>query len=143
MAAASGVGALRPRGRQLYRDMEAGRSPGQLALLLEACRTADRLEELNGLLLARRGQWARLRLPRRVGDLLESADGDQLEVELIVSVDSLLAEARQQAIVYRQLILAVTASDAPAATGKGVGAGDDGDELGRIRAARDAAAGRS
>ena len=145
MAATTGVGALRATGRRLYRELEPGRTPAQLAMLLEACRIADRLEELNGLLLARRPSWVRLSMPRRAGDWLDDPDHDHISVELVVSVDGLLAESRQQALVYRQLLLAVTADGAAGAKPMPKGGAHDGDdELGRIRAEREraAAAGR-
>ena len=142
MAAASGVGALRPYGRRLYRELEAGRTPAQLAMLLEACRIADRLQHLDQLLLARQGSWAQLRMPRRADDWLDDPDHDHISVELVVSVDTLLAESRQQAIVYRQLLLAVAdgATAAAGATGKGAAPDGGTDELGRIRAERERAA---
>jgi hypothetical protein len=71
-------------------DGEAG-----LVLLEEACRTADRLDKLDGLLAGSRADWVSLRSRRGRDDAVE------------VVVDAALVEARQQANVLRQLLAAL------------------------------------
>lgn len=137
MAANTGAGALGPRGKALWRALHDGLSAGRLELLLEACRCADRLERLNQLLLARSDQWARLTLPRGE-EWLDDPAHDHIEVQLVVSMDGLLAEARQQEQVLRQLLLAVepeakTSGARPPAPAPGEG---DDDISARIRARR-------
>lgn len=59
-------------------------------LIVEACRVADRLEDLDALISGERKLWARLR---------ENREGD-----IYVSIDNALSEARQQANTLRQLL---------------------------------------
>lgn len=81
-----------PRGRRLWAalcervDGEHGR-----ALLTEACRTADRLDRLDALLVGDESAWFRLR-----------SDASAKMVEVVI--DAALAEARQQAMTFQRLI---------------------------------------
>lgn len=91
-----GLGA---RGRRVWREVTQGSeafSPGAALLLEEACRTADRLDRLDGILRGEEQEFARVKLPRdwEIGD-----DG-----ELVLVVNGALAEARQQANVLRQML---------------------------------------
>jgi hypothetical protein len=84
---------LADRGRRLWRQL-AGRSfdPAGWVLLEEACRIADRLDQLDRLLGGDAELWLRL----DPGQF----DGDPVHVV----VDKALVEARQQANVLRQII---------------------------------------
>lgn len=70
-----------------------------LALLEEACRIADRLDKLDALLKGDVEVWARLALDDSTG-----------EYEL--RIDSALIEARQQANVFRQLVVGLPLKEA-------------------------------
>lgn len=85
---------LAARGSALWEALSTGTGidPAGAVLVAEACRIADRLEQLNGLLVGDEAEWARVQLPRREND------------ELILRVDGALTEARQQAQVLRQLL---------------------------------------
>lgn len=84
-----------PRGARLWAayceraDGEAG-----LALLEEACRTADRLDRLDALLTGDADTWCRI-ASMRGSDIYE------------VQVDGALAEARQQGNALRQLLVSL------------------------------------
>lgn len=96
------------RGQRLW-DAHHEQIDGQrgLVLLEEACRIADRLDKLDGLLRGDADVWARL-----VHDLRTE------DYEL--RIDGALIEARQQANVLRQLIAALPLREA-------AGDGDDGE----------------
>jgi hypothetical protein len=121
----------------------AGWPADQLALLLQACRLADRLDQLDMLARGDAASWARI-VERDV-----MRDGD---LELVI--DKALSEERQQALALKQLLAELrTARGAapgkpagqpgtPTANG-GAADDDDVDQLARRRAARIAnAAGR-
>lgn len=98
---------LGERGARLWREMTsqvaAPLGPAQLVLLEEACRMADRLDRLNGVLCSREEEtWLRF-------DVRE--DG----TEVRVVIDGVLSEARQQATALRGLVaeLARTAGRVP------------------------------
>lgn len=121
-----------PRGLRLWQEMaSAGLGPAHRVLLEEACRIADRLDRLDAILDGR-ADWLRL----DVGD-----DGSRVRV----SVDGVLAEARQQATALRGLVAELRAA-LPKAAGKAAstpkaGGGGLGDLNARIAARRGAAAG--
>lgn len=117
-----------PRGTQL-RDALAGEQLGPLHRLLvdEAARIADRLDGLEHA-LQDKGTWLRF----------ESADGG----EVVVTVDNVLAEARQQATALKGIVAELRAAlpahekIKPAAKAGGLG-----DLSARIAARRSASAG--
>lgn len=84
---------LSARGMALWDALSANVDPAGAVLVAEACRIADRLEQLNGLLIGDESAWARVQLPR-------GEDDD----ELVLRVDGALTEARQQAQVLRQIL---------------------------------------
>jgi len=97
------------RGRLLWSSTVVLRdfSPAELVLLHEACRTSDRLDKLDLILRGDVDTWA---------ILVHKTRTDDYELK----IDSALSEARQQANVLRQIVLALTpsskaASAAPAA----------------------------
>lgn len=80
-------------GQGLWDAMTAEWTPGPMhrAMLVEACRLADRLEQLDQHLKGK--DWLRF---RHRGD-----EGE--DVEVVVYVDRVLAEAREQGIAFRGL----------------------------------------
>lgn len=70
-------------------------SPGHRVLLEEACRVADRLDRIDGILAARR-DWIRI----STLDLGEN-------VKVRITLDGVLAEARQQQLALRALVAEV------------------------------------
>lgn len=85
---------LRARGRELWEQMTATREADAawLVMLHEACRMADRLDQMSRLLNGDIEVWARIDLP----DL----DGKPC----ILIFDDALAEARQYVNTFRQLM---------------------------------------
>lgn len=81
--------------------------PAQSVVLEEACRSADRLDELDSI-IAGRGVLNLMRF--RLKDDFESDDGREVRVE--VTFNSVLAEARQQQTVFKQLLAALRLPDA-------------------------------
>lgn len=110
--------------------------PASLALIDEAARIADRLDNLDSI-IAGRGVLELMRF--RVGDIFDR--DDEVRIRVDVKFDSVLAEARQQASVFRQILttLGVGKVEAAADTSKGTVL----DELERRRAARVANTNRS
>ena len=66
------------------------------ALLIEACRTADIIDRLNGALWSRNQEWMRL------SDEVEDVAPGVAEVRLVVN--PILGEVRQQRLALRQMI---------------------------------------
>jgi hypothetical protein len=94
---------LAPRGRQLWRELAKDlRTPAQRVLLEEACRIADRLEQLDRLLRGESATWLRL---------VEDIDTG----EVTVVVDKALAEARQQQLALSRLMAEIRQSGAAGA----------------------------
>jgi hypothetical protein len=95
------------RGARLWREMSGDtRSGGERALVEEACRIADRLDELDGLLAGGLEALLRFKL---------SDDG----ADVTVVVNNPLAEARQQAAVLKQIVSELRQSAAPKPAGRG------------------------
>jgi hypothetical protein len=87
---------LAERGTSLWIDVLAEReldAAGQV-LLAEACRMADRLEQMDRLLRGDIATWA---------EITDDYGADGKRVTRVV-LDDVLGEARQQAATYRQLI---------------------------------------
>ncbi|MEV1295789.1 hypothetical protein [Pseudonocardia sp. NPDC049635] len=81
-----------PRGQALH-DALAGEpwvGPMQRALLDEACRVADRLDRLDAA-LTDKGTWLRYERSDQPG-------------EVVITIDSVLSETRQQEMAFRALI---------------------------------------
>ena len=97
---------LRARGTQLWSDITEAHDldSAQLVQLEEACRVADRLEQLDRLLTGDASDWV---------ELVEKK-GSEGTVEVVV--DKALAEARQQQNILKQLVAALRLPDE--ATGK-------------------------
>lgn len=74
-----------PSGAQLWRDLAGGTPAGYRPLLREMCRIVDRLDRMDGILAGRR-DWVRI----STLDLGEN-------VKVKITLDGVLAEARQQA----------------------------------------------
>jgi hypothetical protein len=107
LPAESGLG---ERGRRLYRDFTASGpplGPGERVLLEEACRIADRCDQLDDFLRGHGDVWLRF----------ASRNDDGSVVEVVV--DKALSEARQQAGTLKALVAQVAAmrgkQEAPAA----------------------------
>jgi len=94
MAVPEGLGKA---GSALWRDLDDGFGigPGAHTLALEACRCADRLDDLNEV-IAGRGVLQLLRFRTRTDD------EDERRIE--VFFDDVLAEARQQQMTLKQIL---------------------------------------
>lgn len=115
---------LGERGTALWTALCAGAEPvGAVGvLILEACRTADRLERLDKFLNGNEQSWF---------DFIEPEDGSG---RVRVVIDAPLAEARQQQMALKQLLQTIGIDQKPAAKGS------KSDDLSAKRAARIAAA---
>lgn len=103
---------LRERGKAIWASFGASSLPaGQQALVHEACRLADGLDNLDAILGSRQKEWAKI----------ETDDGG--EVTLVV--DGLLSERRQHVIAFSQVMERIRAAGlkegTPKTTGKGEG----------------------
>jgi hypothetical protein len=88
------VSNTKPAGERLVEELTQPDDPYALTVLIVECgRIATRLENLDALLSGEQTLWARLRGGR---------DGD-----IYVSVDGALSEARQQAGVLKNLLVAI------------------------------------
>lgn len=88
---------LGENGRKLYEAVTASSAritPLQVPLLLEACRITDRLDSLDRQLHG--GDWLRLRAR------------DDSGTEILVVVDRVLAEAREQAVALKGIVADLT-----------------------------------
>ncbi len=81
------------RGARLWRELTSWHEfgPAHLAIVEEACRLADRLDRLHGLLAGDTAAWATLNL-------------DETGTEVTVVVSSVLTEARLHATALRGLV---------------------------------------
>lgn len=88
---------LQEPGLALWKELDEGFGigPGAYALALEACRCADRLDELDKV-ISGRGVLQLLRFRTR------SEDDDERRVEVVF--DDVLAEARQQQMTLKQIL---------------------------------------
>lgn len=112
---------LGDRGTALWSALAqvAGTPSGDLAL--EACRTADRLDELDAI-IAGKGVLPLLMFRTRIDmDELLAGSGDEHRVTVKIEVSNVLAEARQQGQALKNLLnelgvskAGVTKSPAPA-----------------------------
>lgn len=87
---------LRKSGQELYDAVMAvtqGLSPLQMPLLLEACRIADRLDRLDIQLHG--GDWLRFRT---------RSEDESGVTEVVMVVDRLLAESREQAVALKGIV---------------------------------------
>jgi hypothetical protein len=114
--------ALGATGARLWQELTAGGEPDPLqrVLLVEACRIADRLDSLDRQLHGH--DWLRFR-------------HDETGTEVVVHVDRVLTEAREQATALKGIVVELVKSvgKAPKAKGGGVLA-----DLASRRAARSA-----
>lgn len=104
---------LATRGRRLWREIaeEHTLDAMQKVILEEACRTADRLDQLEEKLSGREDAWAHLRT--RADSMIHTDDGVGVTIDLVV--DNALTEARQQQNVFKQLLAALRLPDAAGA----------------------------
>lgn len=96
-----------PRGRRLWTALHKGvvRDAATDLLIEEACRIADRLDQLDRLLRGDVDEWIRVELPS-----LDSVD-------LVMKVNPLLSEARQQAATLQRLLASLQTKPEPAKQG--------------------------
>lgn len=107
--------ALGVTGTALWKQMTAGGElgPMQQALLVEACRIADRLDRLEAQLSGDDAEWLRV-----------EPDYEDPTAPVVVVVDRALAEARQQATAMKGLLAEIRQAMKPAAAGKSAPAAD-------------------
>lgn len=104
------------QGDRLRSLLDSAKDPRQYALLVEAARIADRLDELDRI-IAGKGVLNLMRF--RLHDLF--SDEDERNVSVEVKFDSVLAEARQQASTLRALLQSLGVERVTGAKGKGGG----------------------
>lgn len=106
---ASAPANLSSRGRALWTALhkDVTRDAATDALVLEACRIADRLDRLDAQLRGDQDEWLRFRLPDE-------------GTELVMTVNPLLAECRQQATALQRLLDKLQTKPEPAAKGPDV-----------------------
>lgn len=93
---------LKERGSRIWAAVVGEVDVAGREILLEACRTADRLDELDRIV---HGDGVLELMRFRTNDL-----GD----EVTVSFDNVLSEARQQQVVFQRLVQSLKLSDQPA-----------------------------
>lgn len=93
-ASRSNPHALEPRGLRLYRSIAEGKklTEPEIANLVEACRIADRLERLNGLISGDADSWMYIKESR----------ADDGEIQVIINDP--MKEARMHAAALRSLL---------------------------------------
>ena len=99
---------LGERGRRLWKQVQedALLDPGQTVILEEACRLADRLDELDSII---QGKGVLRLMQFRLQDVFEDDDERRTVVE--VKFNSVLAEARQSQNVLKQLLVSLRLPD--------------------------------
>lgn len=81
-----------PRGQKLWDDLNDGtRTPGEIVLIEESCRIADRLDRLHAVLAGDQMTWMMLR-----------PSGEEGEVAIVV--DAALSQARMHASTLKSLV---------------------------------------
>jgi hypothetical protein len=120
---------LAQRGHRLWVELTAEGPkprPAERALIEEICRSADRLDTLDGMLRGDEDSWVHLR---------PGSEDDGGQVQLVIN--NLLAEARQQQVAFKQLLgelrqaraAAASAPSRPNDRRKGGGSGAVGPEV--------------
>lgn len=122
---------LDQRGNDLWRDLHAERDLGAAGavLLAEACRIADRLDHLDSILRRSSGDWL-----QAIG-----RDDDDNVVQIVI--DSVLAEARQQATALKGIVSELrqhTAKTGGQGKNEKRSGGDGVDEIAARRATKEA-----
>lgn len=100
---------LGPRGSALWESLARSPETPDGVLALEACRAADRLDELDSII---HGKGVLHLMQFRLKDLFSPDDERRVSVE--VKFDSVLSEARQQQGVLRQMLVSLGLQSAPA-----------------------------
>jgi hypothetical protein len=97
---------LSARGRALWNALhrDVRRDAATDALVLEACRIADRLDRLDAMLRGSEDEWLRFQLPSE-------------DAEIVLTVNPVLAECRQQATALQRLLDKLQTKPEPAAKG--------------------------
>jgi hypothetical protein len=103
---------LKPRGSALWKTLGQIEGTSAGAIALEACRTADRLDELDSIISGK--GVLQLLMFRLKLDLAELAE-DAAEVKIKIEVSNVLAEARQQATALKNLLTELGIKATPAA----------------------------
>ena len=106
------------QGDRLRSLLDSAKDPRQYALLVEAARIADRLDELDRI-IAGKGVLNLMRF--RLKDLDEALLFADHPITIEVKFDSVLAEARQQASTLRALLQSLGVERVTGAKGKGGG----------------------
>lgn len=93
---------LADRGRRLYREFTADGplTGGERVLLEEACRIADRLDQLDDFLRGHEDAWMRFHVRNEDGSIVQ------------VVIDKALSESRQQALALKGLVAELRAARA-------------------------------
>jgi len=116
------------RGSELHAELVKVKSwnPAELTLIVEACRIADLLEEMAGVIHG-----------KGVINLMHLRHMDPSDdTEITMTVDGVVAEVRQQQLAFQRIVAALKLESGIASAAKG----DVGDDLAAQRARRIAAA---
>jgi hypothetical protein len=97
----TGSAGLRPRGAALWKTLGQTEGSSAGAVALEACRTADRLDDLEAIIA---GKGVLHLLMFRVRLDLEELLGEKPDAVIKIEVSNVLAEARQQAMTLKNLL---------------------------------------
>lgn len=102
-------------GAALYASLApAGTAPARAALVLEAARTKDRLDDLNEMIA---GKGVMNLMMFRVLNKEIDEDYTDMNINVEVQIKSVLAEARQQGVALKGLLSTLMDADSPAASG--------------------------
>ncbi|MGH3978099.1 MAG: hypothetical protein ACRDRZ_03695, partial [Pseudonocardiaceae bacterium] len=114
--AAASTARSRSRGQRLWEEMHSGLGPGQLVVLEEACRIADRLDRLDAQLDDQDWLTFHTRDPGPCQPPLDGLGDDVTGqvTQVTVQVDRALSEARQQAMALKQLVAELRQSSSAA-----------------------------
>lgn len=105
------IDALRPRGAALWKTLGQTEGSSAGAIALEACRIADRLEDLDAI-IAGKGvlELLQFRLRLELADLID----EHPDINIKIEISNVLAESRQQAMAMKNLLVELGLKATPA-----------------------------
>lgn len=122
-------------GAALYASLApAGTDPARAALVLEAARTKDRLDDLDQMI---QGKGVMNLMMFRVLNKEIDEDYTEMNINVEVQIKSVLSEARQQGVALKGLLSALMDAESPAASAP-ASASDPESEFEKRKAEREA-----